>query len=67
MQHSLGPRRGKLSPHDEIVGQEAGLQSLGSGGGLAHWLWHKIKPALPELTRVIVHETCDARCEYEGE
>jgi len=34
---------------------------------LAHWLWQRIKPALPELTRVIVHETCDARCEYEGQ
>src|SRR3954470_7900198 len=33
---------------------------------LAHWLWQRIKPTLPELTRVIVHETCDARCEYEG-
>jgi 6-pyruvoyltetrahydropterin/6-carboxytetrahydropterin synthase len=33
---------------------------------LAHWLWHRIKPTLSDLTRVIVHETCDARCEYEG-
>ena len=34
---------------------------------LARWLWDRIKPNLPELERVIVHETCDARCEYEGE
>ena len=33
---------------------------------LARWLWQRLKPALPELERVIVHETCDARCEYEG-
>ena len=33
---------------------------------LAHWLWAKLKPVVPELERVIVHETCDARCEYEG-
>lgn len=33
---------------------------------LARWLWERLKPALPELERVIVHETCDARCEYEG-
>lgn len=33
---------------------------------LARWLWEKIKPQLPSLERVIVHETCDARCEYEG-
>ncbi len=33
---------------------------------LAIWLWNRLKPVLPELTRVILHETCDARCEYEG-
>jgi 6-pyruvoyltetrahydropterin/6-carboxytetrahydropterin synthase len=34
---------------------------------LARWLWEYIKPRLPPLERVIVHETCDARCEYEGD
>lgn len=34
---------------------------------LARWLWDRLKPALPELCRVTVYETCDARCEYEGE
>jgi 6-pyruvoyltetrahydropterin/6-carboxytetrahydropterin synthase len=34
---------------------------------LAHWLWQKLRPSLPALERVIVHETCDARCEYEGD
>jgi 6-pyruvoyltetrahydropterin/6-carboxytetrahydropterin synthase len=33
---------------------------------LARWLWQKIKPDLPSLERVVVFETCDARCEYEG-
>ncbi|HEY2404353.1 MAG TPA: 6-carboxytetrahydropterin synthase QueD [Polyangiaceae bacterium] len=33
---------------------------------LAFWLWQKLKGALPELTRITVHETCDARCEFEG-
>lgn len=34
---------------------------------LARWLWQRLKPDLPVLTRVVVHETCDARCEYWGE
>jgi 6-pyruvoyltetrahydropterin/6-carboxytetrahydropterin synthase len=34
---------------------------------LARYLWQHLKPALPLLERVIVHETCDARCEYEGD
>jgi 6-pyruvoyltetrahydropterin/6-carboxytetrahydropterin synthase len=33
---------------------------------LARWLWHRIKPQLPSLCQVTVHETCDARCEYQG-
>lgn len=34
---------------------------------LARWLWEKLEPSLPSLERVTVHETCDARCEYEGD
>jgi 6-pyruvoyltetrahydropterin/6-carboxytetrahydropterin synthase len=33
---------------------------------LARFLWERMKPALPGLERITVHETCDARCEYEG-
>ena len=33
---------------------------------LCRWLWEKVKPLLPQLTRVTVFETCDSRCEYEG-
>jgi 6-pyruvoyltetrahydropterin/6-carboxytetrahydropterin synthase len=33
---------------------------------LARWLWQQLRPALPSLEKVVVHETCDARCEYEG-
>lgn len=34
---------------------------------LARWLWDRLRPSLPSLVRVTVYETCDARCEYEGE
>lgn len=34
---------------------------------LAGFIWERLKPDLPTLTRVTVHETCDARCEYEGD
>ncbi len=34
---------------------------------LAHWVWTKMKPGIPSLQRITVHETCDARCEYEGD
>lgn len=33
---------------------------------LARWLWCRLEGDLP-LHRITVHETCDARCEYEGD
>jgi 6-pyruvoyltetrahydropterin/6-carboxytetrahydropterin synthase len=34
---------------------------------LAVWIWQRLKPALPELARVVIHETCTSGCEYRGE
>ena len=34
---------------------------------LARWIWDRMTPAIPSLQRVTVFETCDARCEYEGD
>ena len=33
---------------------------------LCRWLWERLSPALPALTRIVVHETCNAACEYDG-
>lgn len=33
---------------------------------LARWIWERASRALPMLSRVVVHETCTSRCEYEG-
>lgn len=33
---------------------------------LARWLWERLRPALPLLTEIVVHETCTSRCEYRG-
>lgn len=33
---------------------------------LCRWLWTRLSPALPSLARIIVHETCNASCEYDG-
>jgi 6-pyruvoyltetrahydropterin/6-carboxytetrahydropterin synthase len=34
---------------------------------LARWVWAQLKPSLPMLSRVTVFETCDCRCEYDGQ
>lgn len=31
---------------------------------LARWIWQKLKPKLPLLYQLVVHETCTSRCVY---
>ena len=33
---------------------------------LAVWIWAALKPRLPQLSRIVVHETCTAGCAYSG-
>ena len=44
------------------------IEGLGNptSENIARWLWVKLKPILPNLTAVIVHETCTSACEYNG-
>lgn len=34
---------------------------------LARWIWQRLKPALPALSKVVVQETCTAGCVYRGD
>jgi 6-pyruvoyltetrahydropterin/6-carboxytetrahydropterin synthase len=34
---------------------------------LAQWVWARLKPALPLLAEVVVHETCTSGCRYRGD
>lgn len=33
---------------------------------ICRWIWDRLKPRLPLLSAVILHETCTARSEYRG-
>ena len=33
---------------------------------LAIWVWDRLKPLLPELSEIVVHETCTSGCRYRG-
>ena len=33
---------------------------------LARWIWRELKPALPQLSAVVVHETCTSGARYTG-
>lgn len=34
---------------------------------LAKWIWIRLKSALPELSMIVVNETCTSGCIYRGE
>lgn len=34
---------------------------------IAVWIWKKLKPKLPQLSEVVVAETCTAKAVYRGE
>lgn len=34
---------------------------------LARWIWQKLKPILPELSQIVIRETCTSGCVYRGE
>ncbi|MGE5624496.1 MAG: 6-carboxytetrahydropterin synthase QueD [Bacillota bacterium] len=33
---------------------------------LARWIWQKLKPGLPALSKVVIAETCTSGCVYQG-
>lgn len=34
---------------------------------LARWIWKEVVPRLPQLSKVVVRETCTSGCVYRGE
>ena len=34
---------------------------------LARWIWQRLKPTLPQLSEIVIRETCTAGCRYQGE
>jgi 6-pyruvoyltetrahydropterin/6-carboxytetrahydropterin synthase len=34
---------------------------------LSGWIWNRLKPLVPHLFAITVHETCTARCTFRGE
>ena len=48
-----------------LLNEATGLASPTSER-LAVWLWQRLKPALPLLSMIRIHETPTCICEYEG-
>ncbi|HLL01760.1 MAG TPA: 6-carboxytetrahydropterin synthase QueD [Myxococcaceae bacterium] len=61
---AFAPLRAQLDHNylNEIEGLENPTSEV-----LAKWIWRRMRPTLPLLTRVVVRETCTSGCIYEGE
>ncbi len=33
---------------------------------MARWIWHRLQPELPQLSKVVINETCTSGCIYQG-
>lgn len=57
------PLHDQLDHHylNEIPGLENPTSEV-----LARWIWQRLAPALPGLSRIVVRETCTTGCIYEG-
>jgi 6-pyruvoyltetrahydropterin/6-carboxytetrahydropterin synthase len=33
---------------------------------LARWIWERLRPRLPQLSKVVLYETCTSGCVYTG-
>lgn len=62
-------RQAAQAIHDQLdhryLNDIAGLENPTSER-LAMWIWERLQPQLPGLSRIVVHETCNSGCEYRG-
>ncbi len=63
IKRAFEPLHGQLDHN--YLNDIAGLENPTSEH-LALWIWKRLRPALHNLTAVIVHETCTTTCEYRG-
>lgn len=57
------PLHAKLDHYylNEIEGLENPTSEI-----LARWIWERLRPSLPGLSRIVIRETCTSGCVYEG-
>ncbi|EIJ42267.1 queuosine biosynthesis protein QueD [Beggiatoa alba B18LD] len=58
------PLYAQLDHH--YLNEIAGLENPTSEN-LARWIWQRLKPVLPALSKIVIEETCTSGCVYTGE
>ena len=64
VKRSFQPRFDRLD--HRYLNDVAGLENPTSEN-LARWIWRELKPTLPQLARVVVHETCTSGASCSGD
>jgi 6-pyruvoyltetrahydropterin/6-carboxytetrahydropterin synthase len=64
IKEAFQPLRDRLD-HD-YLNEIEGLENPTSEN-IARWIWARLRPRLPLLSRIVVHETCTSGCVYEGD
>jgi len=67
----FGDLKAKFGPLEEqldhrFLNEVPGLENSTSEH-IARWIWQRLKPEVPELAQITVHETCTSKCVYRGE
>jgi 6-pyruvoyltetrahydropterin/6-carboxytetrahydropterin synthase len=67
----FGELKAKFKPLEEqldhhYLNEVPGLENSTSEN-LARWIWERLKPGVPLLYSVTVHETCTSKAVYQGE
>ena len=60
---SFAPLYEQLDHH--YLNEIQGLENPTSEN-VAKWIWDHLKPTLPMLSKIVIHETCTAGCSYQG-
>ena len=63
IKRAFDPRYVMLDHH--YLNEIEGLENPTSEN-LAMWIWHRLKPHLPELSKVTIQETCTSGCSFSG-
>lgn len=63
LRRAFQPLFDQLDHH--CLNQVEGLENPTSEN-LARWIWERLSPGLPQLSKVTVQETCNAGCVYSG-
>jgi 6-pyruvoyltetrahydropterin/6-carboxytetrahydropterin synthase len=60
---AFAPLHAQLDNH--YLNEVPGLENPTSER-LAIWIWDRLHPVVPGLSRITIHETCTSGCEYRG-